>query len=350
MAFERIGEDVSEAVERGLASFVVLRMVRPKYVPKGRSPEAEATQNELGSSVSQAPPPEQPIPCSIAGPGLLAETIVRRFQDHLPLHRLEGIYEREGLPLAKSTICGWHREVAQLVVPLLVAMWQDAMGSPYLCTDAIGVLVRALHKCRRAHFFVVIAPEKHVLFGYSPKHNAKAVDKLLGGYKGYLVADAHAVYNHLYTDGEVVEVEVRMSKETRMKAEAKEKCQASAGGAPIAQGASGAPLSAVPVAGPLGPRQRWSLARRRDVSLRLLRGESVEALSRELGVEAYRLEEWHRRAIAGIDASLRVRATSADEVELGVAMKRVGELTMQNELLRHRLGDAKLPLGARRSK
>jgi transposase len=66
--------------------------------------------------------------------------------------------------------------------------------------------VQALEKCRSAHFFVVAAPEKHVLFGFTPKHNSAAVDALIGGYKGYLVADAHSVYNHLYRDGDVVEV------------------------------------------------------------------------------------------------------------------------------------------------
>jgi transposase-like protein len=141
-----------------------------------------------------------------------------------------------------------------------------------------------------------------------------------------------------------------MSKEMRMKAGSKSEVEQAGGGATTAPRADVAPLSADEAQGRLGPGQRWSLARRRDVSLRLLRGESVDALSRELGVEAYRLEEWHRRALAGIDASLRVRTTSADEVELGTAMRRVGELTMQNELLRHRLGDVKIPLAPRRSK
>jgi hypothetical protein len=61
-------------------------------------------------------------------------------------------------------------------------------------------------KCRSAHFFVVVAPEMHVLFGYSKKHNAAAVDELLLGYEGYLVADAHSVYDHLYATGKVQEV------------------------------------------------------------------------------------------------------------------------------------------------
>ncbi len=63
-----------------------------------------------------------------------------------------------------------------------------------------------LEKCRNAHFFVVAAPQKHVLFGYTPKHNSAAIDALIGSYKGYLVADAHAVYDHLFASGDVVEV------------------------------------------------------------------------------------------------------------------------------------------------
>ena len=51
----------------------------------------------------------------------------------------------------------------------------------------------------------MVAPEKHVLFGYSPKHDAAAVDKLLSGFSGKLVADAHSVFNHLYESGDVVE-------------------------------------------------------------------------------------------------------------------------------------------------
>jgi hypothetical protein len=57
-------------------------------------------------------------------------------------------------------------------------MWQDAMGSPYLCTDATGVLVQAKEKCRTRHFWVLIAPERHVLFAYSAKHDKTAVDRM----------------------------------------------------------------------------------------------------------------------------------------------------------------------------
>jgi transposase len=198
-AFERIGEDVTETVERRPASMVVVRTVRPKYLPRSEA--------EPGSpKVLQAPAPQLPIPRALAGPGLLADSIVKRWDDHLPLHRMERVYGREGLPLARSTICGWHFEVAGLCMPLLEAMWLDALKCSYLCIDATGVLVQALEKCRKAHFFVVVAPGKHVLFGYSPRHDGAAVDKLLGSYKGHLVADAHVVYDALYEKGDVIEV------------------------------------------------------------------------------------------------------------------------------------------------
>ena len=198
-AFIKIGEDVTETVEQRPASIVVVRVHKPKFVPKSAETVTER-------AVLQALPPELPIPRGLAGPGLLAGSIVRRWQEHQPLHRLERTYGREGLELARSTMCGWHAELSRLVAPLIEEMWGDAFTAPYLCTDATGVLVQALEKCRNAHFFVVAAPDKHVLFGYTPKHNSAAVDKLLGGYKGYLVADAHVVYDHLYAKGKIIEV------------------------------------------------------------------------------------------------------------------------------------------------
>jgi hypothetical protein len=72
------------------------------------------------------------------------------------------------------------------------------------------------------------------------------------------------------------------------------------------------------------------------VVLRLLRGEPVEALSRELGVEVYRPEEWKAKALAGMEASLREPCGDPLERDLDVARKKIGELSMENELLRTR--------------
>ena len=92
------------------------------------------------------------------------------------------------------------------------------------------------------------------------------------------------------------------------------------------------PGQALP-AGPLGLGQRWTVARKREVVLQLLRDEPVQLLSRQLGVEIFRLEQWREKAIGGIDASLKQRKGDPVQAELDSAMKRIGELTMQVELL-----------------
>lgn len=197
--FERIGEDVTERLERKPSSLVVVRIKKPKFVRKAdRRGDGPVT-------VYQAATPDLPIEGGVAGPGLLADTLVKRWDDHLPLHRLQRIYAREEIDLAKSTMCGWHMRLAELAKPLIDAMRADAFTAPYLCTDATGVLVQAKDKCRRAHFWVLIDPEKHVLFEYTRNHSNESVDSVLAGYEGYLVADAHVVYDHLYED-DVIEV------------------------------------------------------------------------------------------------------------------------------------------------
>jgi transposase len=97
-------------------------------------------------------------------------------------------------------------------------------------------------------------------------------------------------------------------------------------------------IGSVVPAGGLAAGQRWSVGRKREVVLRLLRGESAESLSRELGVPTYRLERWRERALSGIDGSLREREGDAVSEDLAAAMKRIGELTMENEVLRARVG------------
>ena len=93
--------------------------------------------------------------------------------------------------------------------------------------------------------------------------------------------------------------------------------------------------------GGLEPGQRWTLARKREVVLRLLRGESIEALSRELGVESYRLQEWYDGALAGLDCGLRERGGDPLEDQLKKAHAMVGELTMMNELYQERIRRSK---------
>lgn len=64
---------------------------------------------------------------------------------------------------------------------------------------------------------------------------------------------------------------------------------------------------------------------------RLLRGESIDALSRELGIEIYRLEQWRERALAALDSGLRERGDDPLTRQLNEAKHRIGELTMEIE-------------------
>jgi len=101
--------------------------------------------------------------------------------------------------------------------------------------------------------------------------------------------------------------------------------------------------------GPLAPGQRWSVSRKREVVLRLLRGEAAEDLSRELGMPLYKLERWRQKAEAALDGALKERETDVATGELATAMQRIGELSMENELLRSRI-ERSGPLGRGRSR
>lgn len=197
-AFEMIGTERREVIERRPASLVVVELVKKKFVRK-------SDKGALHSRVLVVETPELPIVRGSAGPGLLADTIVRRWQDHIPLARQESVYGRDGIEFSRSTLCTWHTQLSDLAAPLVEAMRADALKAPYLCTDATGVLVQHPGRCHRGHFWVLVAPKRHVLFEFSMSHDGAAVDRLLGGYTGYVVADAHKVYDHIYGEGKATE-------------------------------------------------------------------------------------------------------------------------------------------------
>jgi transposase len=195
--FECIGEEVSETLEHRSASKVRVRVVRPKIVRKG-CPEA---------GVMTTAPLELPIERGLAGPALLAQVVIDKYEDHQGLHRQERRFLREGVHLADSTLGGWIEALHTLCDPLVLAMCADTKSTcPFIATDATGVLVLDKDECQRGHFFVLLGADKHVLFRYSKEHTSKAIQSFLAGYQGYLVADAHSIYDALYRDGRCVEV------------------------------------------------------------------------------------------------------------------------------------------------
>jgi transposase len=107
------------------------------------------------------------------------------------------------------------------------------------------------------------------------------------------------------------------------------------------------PARAGAALGPLAPGQRWSAGRKRDVVLRLMRGESAELLSRELSLPIVKLEQWRQKAEAALEGALKEREADQADSQLAAAMQRIGELTMENELLRAKM-ERPGPLGRRR--
>ena len=101
-----------------------------------------------------------------------------------------------------------------------------------------------------------------------------------------------------------------------------------------------------------GERGRWSSRRKTEVVLRALRGEDLDALSREVGVTAGTIAQWREHFLASGQAGLKSRVADERDDELGRLRAKVGELTMENELLRERArraeGDG--PFGRRRSR
>ena len=101
--------------------------------------------------------------------------------------------------------------------------------------------------------------------------------------------------------------------------------------------------------GRLAPGQRWSATRKREVVLRLMRGEAAELLSRELGLPLFKLEQWRQKAEAALEGALKEREADPADAQLAAAMQRIGELSMEIELLRAKM-ERPGPLARRRSR
>jgi transposase len=99
----RIGEEVSEQLEYFPASFKVLRHVRHKYAC------SKCDHDGYNLNIATAAKPPQPIDKGLPGPSLLVYVITSKLGDHLPLERLERIFEREQVHIARSTMCAWMR-------------------------------------------------------------------------------------------------------------------------------------------------------------------------------------------------------------------------------------------------
>lgn len=99
-------------------------------------------------------------------------------------------------------------------------------------------------------------------------------------------------------------------------------------------------------------RGRFSTRRKTQVVIRLLRGEDIDSLSRELGVTAATVSGWRDHFLVGGQAALKTRQQDARDEEVMRLKAKIGDVTMENELLREEQRRLKqhLPLASRRSR
>jgi len=200
----RIGEEVSEQLEYFPASFKVLRHVRPKY-GCGKC-DAEG----YDPNIQTAKKPPQPIDKGLPGPSLLAYVVTSKLGDHLPLYRLERIFERQGVHVARSTMCAWMRCAGELVKPLVALMTERVRQSKVIPTDDTTVPVQSpgQKQCRKGRIWCYLGDEQHpyTVYDYTPSRKRDGPQKWLAGYSGYLQADAYGGYDGIFHAQDVTEV------------------------------------------------------------------------------------------------------------------------------------------------
>ena len=215
--YHPMGAEVSERLAYRPGAFLRVRLVRRKWARNEPSPEtsialarsAEETVEPEAQTVCIAPVPECLWPRSMADTSVIAQHIVAKYEDCLPLHRQEKISERQGFTISRGTQCGWLAEAFALLAPIVDAMFADAKSNAFcIAMDATSAPVRMKGEraCARHHVFVFIADQRHVLFRHAPEHNGVTVRTWLSGYRGYLLADAASIYDVIFREEPIVEV------------------------------------------------------------------------------------------------------------------------------------------------
>lgn len=201
---ERIGfeESCQIAYRRGGPVRVVT--ARAKY---------KQTENETTTIVT-APKPKELFRRGLLAPSLIAHILVAKYRFGLPFVRLSKMLAAEGLVLDDGTMCRYAEDAGATLGVIVDAAAAEAKREAFcLATDATGVAIRPeplasgqRQACAKGHFFVVLADRDHVFFEYKPRHTSDAVCEMFRGYGGYILADAHCIYDALFR-GDAVGVE-----------------------------------------------------------------------------------------------------------------------------------------------
>jgi len=182
----KIGEEITEQLDVTPSKFFVRRYVRNKYaLPQGE-----------GVVIGKLP--SQPIDKCMAGPGLLAQVIIDKYVDHLPLYRQEQRFSRVGITLAPSTLCNWKSSVCNLITPLYDALVKEVLQTNYLHVDETPIKVLDQDKAgttHRGYFWVYHnSHQKIVIFDYRKGRDGEGPSEILKNFIGHLQADGYQVY------------------------------------------------------------------------------------------------------------------------------------------------------------
>ena len=189
--YEKIGEDVREILEFTPGEFYVNRFIRPKYKLK------ESTT--LNTTIIQAGAHESFISNSYAGDSVLAELLVGKYIDHLPIYRQVEIFKRNGMNLSYSTVNSWVHQVATNLYPLYDVLVKQVLSSSYIQVDetVLPVVRQESSRAVKAYIWGVNdVNNKQLFFHYDGGSRAqRVVLSLLHGYKGYIQTDGYEAYN-----------------------------------------------------------------------------------------------------------------------------------------------------------
>jgi transposase len=208
-----IGKETDEQLDYIPAKVKVIEHVRLTYGCR----QCEKDVSPDGPQIVTAPKPLQPIEKGLAAPGLLSYVIVSKYGDHLPMHRLERILQRHGIEIARSTMCDWAAQCADVLRPLYDLMVDEVRHSKVMHTDDTPVKVqdRGRTQTRTGRFWVYLGDPNHpyTVFAYTPSRSRDGPMEFLRdwgkGEQVYLQADAFGGYDGIYAGeagGNVTEV------------------------------------------------------------------------------------------------------------------------------------------------
>ena len=200
---ERIGFEESFKVRYRRGGHVRVVVARATY--KTPTP-AERPIDKPTFKLVTVPMPKELFPRGLFAPSMIAHILVQKYRWGLPFHRQARMSEAEGLRLDDGMMCRYGEDAGATLGCIVDAMATEARETAFcLSTDATGVSIqperlpgRPRQACRKGHFFVVLADKDHIFFEFQAKHTSAAVCQMFRGFKGYIQADAHAIYDAVF--------------------------------------------------------------------------------------------------------------------------------------------------------